>query len=63
MKAQPRTGSVVIPKGRDSAKTMRKKLPDGASVAPKSIMTSKAAPAGKAKDMTSAPGKRGPRDT
>lgn len=77
MKAQPRTGSVVVPKGRDSSKTMRKKLPDGGarpvhdaskitgkvSSGPRSDMTSKAAPKGAMKDMTSGPPKKMPRNT
>lgn len=77
MKALPKTGLVVVPKGGRSSATNRKMLatgPAGATANPVNIrgkvpdgkmgrMTSKAAPPGKVSDMTSRPGKKMPRNT
>jgi hypothetical protein len=76
-RVQPKTGKVVVPKGRESSKTMSKKLPNGGarpvhdaskitgkvSSGKKERMTSMAAPKASEKDMTSRPPRRNPRDT
>lgn len=75
--AQPKTGSVVVPAGRQSSKTTRKKLPNGgARVHPDASkitgkvpngkmgdMTSKPPMKGSEKDMTARPAKKMPRNT